>query len=88
MDYKEKINEILKKMDFAENDGKLVNSNGLCEVESSFEESGHWQLCVTVRMYGVTDCSLLKAMDDNGLIDEKFVINVFKNAMKNYEGMV
>lgn len=88
MDYKEKINEILKKIGFVENDGKLVNSNGLLEVESSFDESGHWQICVTVRMYGVTDCSLLKALNDNGLIDEKFVAHVFRNTMSNYESMV
>lgn len=88
MDYKEKINEILKKMDFTENDGKLVNSNGLLEVESSFDENGNWKLCATVRMYGVTDCSFLKAANDNGMIDEKFVANVFNNTMKNYDSFV
>lgn len=88
MDYKEKINEILKKIDFTEKDGKLVNYDGLCEVESSFDENGHWKLCVTVRMYGVTDCSLLKALNDNGLIDEKFVAHVFRNTMSNYESML
>lgn len=85
MDYKEKINEILKVLDFEEQDGKLVNQSPLCTVESSFDESGHWDLCVTVRMYNKVDKNLLEAMNDRNLIDEKFVINVFKNAMKNYE---
>lgn len=85
MDYKEKINEILKKIDFVEKDGKLVKPNGLFDIESSFDENGHWKICATIRMYGMTDCSLLKAMNDNGLIDEEFVAKVFINTMKNYE---
>lgn len=88
MTYKEKINEILKGIGFEEKGERLVNFDGLCEVESSFDENGHWDLCVTVRMYSKTDKNLLEAMNNSNLIDEKFVINVFKNSMKNYESMV
>lgn len=83
MDYKEKINNFLKGIGFTEKDGKLINSDGICEIQSSFDELGNWGLRWVVSRSKLVDGTVLEKLHEHNELTDIFLLKLFQNSIKN-----
>lgn len=85
MNYKEKINQCLKINGFIKKDDKMIYFDGIHNIQSNFDELGNWNLHIVTTTSQIIDGSMLKKIDENNKLNDKFLAKIFSKLLSKYE---